>query len=93
MDLTLICAAVIGFGVLMYVVLDGFDLGVGILFPWMPDRAAQDLAVHSIEPVWDGNETWLILGATSAMARAFVRCCSRRSPAPTRSPSAPSTCR
>ena len=68
MDLTLICAAVIGFGVLMYVLLDGFDLGVGILFPWMPDREAQTLAVHSIEPVWDGNETWLILGGAVLFA-------------------------
>ena len=68
MDLTLISAAVIAFGVLMYVVLDGFDLGVGILFPWMPDKAAQDLAVHSIEPVWDGNETWLILGGAVLFA-------------------------
>lgn len=68
MDLTLISAAVIAFGVLMYVVLDGFDLGVGILFPWMPGKAAQDLAVHSIEPVWDGNETWLILGGAVLFA-------------------------
>ena len=68
MDLTLVCAGVIAFGVLLYVVLDGFDLGIGILFPFMPSRAAQDLAVHSIEPVWDGNETWLILGGAVLFA-------------------------
>ncbi len=62
MDLSLICAGIIAFGVLMYVILDGFDLGVGILFPYMPDAAARDTAIASIAPVWDGNETWLILG-------------------------------
>jgi cytochrome d ubiquinol oxidase subunit II len=62
MDLTLILAGVIVFGVGAYVILDGFDLGVGILFPLMPDEAARDTAIASIAPVWDGNETWLILG-------------------------------
>ena len=76
MDLTLVCAGVIAFGVLLYVLLDGFDLGIGILFPFMPSRAAQDLAVHSIEPVWDGNETWLILGG------AVLFCLLYTSPSP-----------
>ncbi len=62
MDLTLILAGVIVFGVGAYVILDGFDLGVGILFPLMPDEVARDTAIASIAPVWDGNETWLILG-------------------------------
>ncbi len=62
MELTLILAGVIVFGVLLYVILDGFDLGIGILFPYMPDESTRDLAVTSIAPVWDGNETWLILG-------------------------------
>jgi cytochrome d ubiquinol oxidase subunit II len=52
----------------MYVVLDGFDLGVGILFPWLPGTVAQDTAVASIAPVWDGNETWLILGGAVLFA-------------------------
>ncbi|MGQ0621921.1 MAG: cytochrome d ubiquinol oxidase subunit II [Panacagrimonas sp.] len=62
MDLTLILAGVIVLGVGAYVILDGFDLGVGILFPLMPDESARDTAIASIAPVWDGNETWLILG-------------------------------
>lgn len=61
-DLTLILAAVIVFGVGAYVILDGFDLGVGILFPFMPNDQFRDTAITSIAPVWDGNETWLILG-------------------------------
>ena len=68
MDLAFVSAAVIVFGVLMYVVLDGFDLGVGILFPYMPDHAARDTAIASIAPVWDGNETWLILGGAVLFA-------------------------
>jgi cytochrome d ubiquinol oxidase subunit II len=63
-DLTLISAAVIVFGVTMYVILDGFDLGVGILFAAAPDRTARDTMINSIAPVWDGNETWLVLGGT-----------------------------
>ena len=62
MDLTLILAGVIVFGLGAYVILDGFDLGVGILMPWLPDEDCRDIAVASITPVWDGNETWLILG-------------------------------
>lgn len=62
MDLTLILAGVIAFGLGAYVILDGFDLGVGILLPWLPNETCRDTAVASIAPVWDGNETWLILG-------------------------------
>ncbi|HEY1075814.1 MAG TPA: cytochrome d ubiquinol oxidase subunit II [Fontimonas sp.] len=62
MDLSMVLAGVIVLGVLLYVILDGFDLGIGILFPLMPDEASRDLAATSIAPVWDGNETWLILG-------------------------------
>ncbi len=46
----------------MYVVLDGFDLGVGILFPFAPGESARDAMINSVAPVWDGNETWLVLG-------------------------------
>jgi cytochrome d ubiquinol oxidase subunit II len=80
MDLTLICAGVIAFGVLMYVILDGFDLGVGILFWLMPDDRARDTAVASIAPVWDGNETWLILGG-AVLFGAFPRAYSVALPA------------
>ena len=52
----------IAVAVFVYVCLDGFDLGVGILFPVMPDKEDRDVAVNSIAPVWDGNETWLVLG-------------------------------
>ena len=62
MDLSLILAGVIVFGVGAYVILDGFDLGIGILFPLMPNESTRDTAIASIAPVWDGNETWLILG-------------------------------
>lgn len=61
-DLPLLAAGVIVFGIVMYVILDGFDLGVGILAPFATDAAEQDLMITSIAPVWDGNETWLILG-------------------------------
>ena len=62
MDLALIAAAVIAAGILIYIVLDGFDLGVGILFPFAPDDTARDVMMNSVAPVWDGNETWLVLG-------------------------------
>ena len=67
-DLPMIWAAIIAFAVLAYVVLDGFDLGVGILFPFFPERADRDIATNSIAPVWDGNETWLVLGGGGLMA-------------------------
>lgn len=46
----------------MYVLMDGFDLGLGILFPFAPDEDARDVMMNSVAPVWDGNETWLVLG-------------------------------
>lgn len=61
MDLSLVLAGVIVFGIGAYVILDGFDLGVGILFAWLPDEPMRDNAIACIAPVWDGNETWLIL--------------------------------
>ena len=57
-----IWAALIGTAVAMYVILDGFDLGVGILFPFARDEKERDQTINSIAPFWDGNETWLILG-------------------------------
>lgn len=67
-DLATIWAALIAFAVLAYVVLDGFDLGVGILFPFFPERDDRDVMTNSIAPVWDGNETWLVLGGGGLMA-------------------------
>lgn len=68
MDLALVSAAVIAFGVLVYIVLDGFDLGVGVLFAVSPGEAARATMMNSIAPVWDGNETWLILGGAVLFA-------------------------
>ena len=61
-DLPLIWAVIIIFGVMMYVVMDGFDLGIGILFPFMQDKTDRDVMMNTVAPVWDGNETWLVLG-------------------------------
>lgn len=61
-DLAFIWAGLIAFAILAYVLLDGFDLGVGILFPLLGSDRDRDLAMNSVSPVWDGNETWLILG-------------------------------
>jgi cytochrome d ubiquinol oxidase subunit II len=52
------------FGVAMYVIFDGFDLGVGILFLFAPSEQARDVMMNSIAPIWDGNETWLVFGGT-----------------------------
>lgn len=62
MDLSLIWAGIIIFGIMMYVVMDGFDLGIGILFPFVKDAGERDIMVNTVAPVWDGNETWLVLG-------------------------------
>jgi cytochrome d ubiquinol oxidase subunit II len=62
LDLPLIWAGVIGLAVAMYVILDGFDLGIGILFPFARKDSERDQMVNSIAPFWDGNETWLVLG-------------------------------
>ncbi|MCW4151774.1 cytochrome d ubiquinol oxidase subunit II [Halomonas sp. 18H] len=68
LDLSLIWAAIIGFGVIMYVLMDGFDLGVGLLFPFAPDEAGRDVMMNTVAPVWDGNETWLVLGGAGLLA-------------------------
>lgn len=61
-DLPLIWALIIIFGVMMYVVMDGFDLGIGMLFPFVKGEQDRDVMMNTVAPVWDGNETWLILG-------------------------------
>ena len=63
-DLVHFWAAVLAFAILMYVLLDGFDLGVGILFGLNPDQAQRDQMMRTIAPVWDGNETWLVVIGT-----------------------------
>lgn len=62
LDLVPIWTVILAVSVFMYVLLDGFDLGVGILFPFAPDDAARSLMMGSVAPVWDGNETWLVMG-------------------------------
>ena len=62
-----IWTAILATGVFVYVVLDGFDLGVGILYRFAPDTASRNLMMNSIAPVWDGNETWLILGGVGLL--------------------------
>ena len=57
-----IWAAVIAIAVVMYVIMDGFDLGIGLLFPFAVNEAGRDQMMRSIAPFWDGNETWLVLG-------------------------------
>ena len=66
--LPVIWFGVIGFGVLMYVVLDGFVLGLGILAPFAEDEAQLDHMMNTAAPIWDGNETWLVLGGTGLLA-------------------------
>lgn len=68
LDLPFIWAALIAFAVLAYVVLDGFDLGIGILFPFIESEKNRDVAMNSVAPVWDGNETWLVLGGGGLFA-------------------------
>ncbi|MHC9037735.1 cytochrome d ubiquinol oxidase subunit II, partial [Cobetia marina] len=67
-NLTMIWALIIGFGVMMYILMDGFDLGVGILYPFAPDEHARDVMMNSVAPIWDGNETWLVLGGAGLLA-------------------------
>ena len=63
-----IWTAILALAVFFYVALDGFDLGVGMLYNFAPDRKARDLIMNSIAPVWDGNETWLVLGSIGLLA-------------------------
>ncbi len=67
-DLPLIWAIIIAFGLMMYVIMDGFDLGIGILSPFVSAREDRDTMVNTVAPVWDGNETWLVLGGAALLA-------------------------
>ena len=67
-DLALIWAVIILFSIMMYVVMDGFDLGIGILYPFFKDKDERDVMMNTVAPVWDGNETWLVLGGAGLMA-------------------------
>ena len=67
-DLSLIWVVIIAVGVLIYVILDGFDLGIGILFPFFPHKDDRDVMMNTVAPVWDGNETWMVLGGAGLFA-------------------------
>lgn len=67
-DLALVWTGIISFAVLTYVILDGFDLGIGILFPFAAQDSERDVMMNSVAPVWDGNETWLVLGGGGLFA-------------------------
>jgi cytochrome d ubiquinol oxidase subunit II len=66
--LVFIWGAILAFAIYAYVVLDGFDLGIGILAPFARTDEEEELMISSIAPVWDGNETWLVLGGGGLMA-------------------------
>jgi len=68
LDLPLIWTCIIAVAVLLYVMLDGFDLGIGILFPFAGSPAERDVMMNTVAPVWDGNETWLVLGGGGLFA-------------------------
>src|SRR5690606_22119018 len=68
LDMPTIWAVIIAVALLAYVILDGFDLGIGILFPLGRDRDERDTMMNSVAPVWDGNETWLVLGGAGLFA-------------------------
>jgi cytochrome d ubiquinol oxidase subunit II len=67
-DLPTVWAFIIAFAIFAYVVMDGFDLGIGILFSRLPEGQERDTAMNTIAPVWDGNETWLVLGGGGLLA-------------------------
>jgi Cytochrome bd-type quinol oxidase, subunit 2 len=79
LDLVPIWTTILAIGVFFYVALDGFDLGVGMLYIIAPDRRSRDLLMNSIAPIWDGNETWLIRGGRRFAGRVSGRVCDHHS--------------
>ena len=65
MSLALVWLGIIAFVIIMYILLDGFTLGMGLLFPWIKNDVDRDTIVSTVLPVWDGNETWLVLAGAS----------------------------
>lgn len=68
LNLSLLWGGIISLAVFLYVLLDGFDLGVGILFPFAPSEECRHKMMNSVAPFWDGNETWLVLGGGGLFA-------------------------
>ncbi|MFT3805222.1 MAG: cytochrome d ubiquinol oxidase subunit II [Burkholderiaceae bacterium] len=79
-DLPLVWAIIILFGVMMYVVMDGFDLGIGLLFLAVTAKGDRDVMMNTVAPVWDGNETWLVLAVTWWLLQALRRDASHAAP-------------
>lgn len=67
-ELSIIWAIIILFSIMMYIIMDGFDLGLGILYPFFKDKTERDIIMNTVAPVWDGNETWLVLGGAGLLA-------------------------
>ena len=67
-DFVLVWTLILAMGIFFYVLLDGFDLGVGMLYGFMPDARSRNTVMNTIAPVWDGNETWLVLGGLGLLA-------------------------
>src|SRR6201992_942216 len=67
-DFVPIWALIVGMAVFLYVLLDGFDLGVGMLYGLAPDTSTRNTIMNSIAPIWDGNETWLVMGGLGLLA-------------------------
>src|SRR5215217_661434 len=68
LDFVPIWTLILGMAVFLYVMLDGFDLGVGMLYGFAPDLKSRNTIMNSIAPIWDGNETWLVLGGIGLLA-------------------------
>ena len=68
LDFVPVWTLILGTGILFYVLLDGFDLGVGMLYGFMPDTRSRNTVMNAIAPIWDGNETWLVLGGLGLLA-------------------------
>jgi cytochrome d ubiquinol oxidase subunit II len=68
LDLVPLWTGLLALAVFYYVVFDGFDLGIGILYGFAPDEASRNLVMNSIAPIWDGNETWLVFGGLGLLA-------------------------
>ena len=79
LDLVPIWTLILGMAAFFYVLLDGFDLGVGMLFGLAPNASSRNTIMNTIAPIWDGNETWLVLGGLGLLA-AFPRRPDRRPP-------------
>lgn len=68
LDFVPLWTLILGLAVFFYVLLDGFDLGVGMLYGFAPDGPTRNTVMNSIAPIWDGNETWLVLGGIALLA-------------------------